>query len=79
MVHAWSLDDCPEALVPENHASLNKWWDAMLVGADKSTKKAQSGKLLYVIWNVWKERNRRIFQGTRLTYAEVAHLANEDI
>jgi hypothetical protein len=60
-------------------AAVRLWCRKMLVGADKSTKKAQSGKLLYVIWNVWKDRNRRIFQGTHLTYAEVAHLANEDI
>jgi hypothetical protein len=28
---------------------------------------------------VWKEQNRRIFQGVRLTYLEVAHIAHEDI
>jgi hypothetical protein len=36
-----------------------------------------------VAWNVttngWKERNRRIFQGVRKTYMEVAHIAHEDI
>jgi hypothetical protein len=51
----------------------------MLVGADKKTKCSHSGRLLYVIWNVWKERNRRIFQGVRKTYMEVAHIAHEDI
>jgi hypothetical protein len=51
----------------------------MLVGADKKTKRSRSGRLLYVIWNVWKERNRRIFQGVRKTYMEVAHIAHEDI
>jgi hypothetical protein len=51
----------------------------MLVGVDKRVKHSRSGRLLYVIWNVWKERNRRIFQGVRLTYLEVAHIAHEDI
>jgi hypothetical protein len=51
----------------------------MLVGADKKTKRSRSGRLLYVIWNIWKERNRRIFQGVRKTYMEVAHIAHEDI
>jgi hypothetical protein len=51
----------------------------MLVGADKKTKRSRSGRLLYVIWNVWKEQNRRIFQGVRKTYMEVAHIAHEDI
>jgi hypothetical protein len=51
----------------------------MLVGVDKRVKCSRSGRLLYVIWNVWKEQNRRIFQGVRLTYLEVAHIAHEDI
>jgi hypothetical protein len=51
----------------------------MLVGADKKTKRSRSGRLLYVIWNVWKERKRRIFQGVRKTYMEVAHIPHEDI
>jgi hypothetical protein len=57
---------------------MNDWWDAMLVEADKKTKRSRSERLVYVIWNVWKERNRRIFQG-RMTYVEVAHIAHEDI
>jgi BarA-like signal transduction histidine kinase len=32
-----------------------------------------------VLWNAWKERNRRIFTGKRLTYVEVAAIAKEDI
>jgi hypothetical protein len=51
----------------------------MLADADKNTKRSHSGRLLYVIRNIWKERNRRIFQGVRKTYMEVAHIAHEDI
>jgi hypothetical protein len=72
-------DTCPQALIPGLHATLNDWWEAMLVGVDKRVKRSRSGRLLYVIWNVWKERNRRIFQGVRLTYLEVAHITHEDI
>lgn len=35
--------------------------------------------LIYAIWNIWKERNRRIFNGTCLTHFEVAALGLEDI
>jgi hypothetical protein len=38
-----------------------------------------SGRLLYAIWNAWKERNRRIFTAKRLTYVEGASIAREDI
>jgi hypothetical protein len=51
----------------------------MMAGADKKTKRSRSGRLLYVIWNIWKERNKRIFQGIRRTYVEVAYIAHEDI
>jgi hypothetical protein len=61
LMHAWSLDPCPQALTPGLHAILNDWWEAMLVGVDKRVKHSHSGKLLYVIWNIWKERNRRSF------------------
>jgi hypothetical protein len=51
----------------------------MLAGADKKTKRSRSGRLLYIIWNVWKEQNRRIFERVCNTYMEVAHIAREDI
>jgi hypothetical protein len=70
LVHTWSLDACPQVVTPYAHATLNDWWDAMLAEADKKTKRSRSGRLLYVIWNVWKERNRRIFQGICRTYVE---------
>jgi hypothetical protein len=34
---------------------------------------------MYVLWNAWKERNRRIFTGHRLTYIDVATIAKEYI
>ncbi|PNT63537.1 hypothetical protein BRADI_4g17095v3, partial [Brachypodium distachyon] len=59
--------------------SLDEWWDASLPRADKVSRRRTSGNLIYVWWNVWKERNRRIFTFARLTYVEVAHLAFEEI
>jgi hypothetical protein len=52
IVHGWSADDYPQALSPGTHTTVNDWWDAMLVGADKKTKRSRSGRLLYVIWNI---------------------------
>jgi hypothetical protein len=51
----------------------------VLVGADKNTKRSRSGNLLYLIRNVWKERNRRIFQDIHKMYIEVTYIAHEDI
>ena len=59
--------------------SISEWWDDMISGKPKKIQKRTSGHLLYVLWNVWKERNRRIFTGKRMTFVEVATLAWEDI
>ncbi|KQJ92811.1 hypothetical protein BRADI_3g00848v3 [Brachypodium distachyon] len=60
-------------------ASVDAWWDASIPHDDKTARRRMSGHLIYVWWNVWKERNRRIFNLTRLTYVEVAYLAFEEI
>jgi hypothetical protein len=51
----------------------------MIKEKPQKEKKRISDRFLYVLWNAWKERNRRIFTGQRLTYLEVASIANEDI
>jgi hypothetical protein len=72
--------------VDDNHAthgtsfmSINDWWDNIIEGKSVAIRRNLSGRFLYVIWNAWKERNRRIFTGHRLTYIEVAAIVKEDI
>ncbi|PNT77166.1 hypothetical protein BRADI_1g58692v3 [Brachypodium distachyon] len=67
------------ATLAPSFASIDEWWDASLPHTDRSAKRRMSGHLIYVWWNAWKERNRRIFNLVRLTYVQVAHLALEDI
>jgi hypothetical protein len=59
--------------------SINDWWDNIIDGKPGSERRRLSGRFFYVIWNAWKERNRRIFTGHRLTYIEVASIVKEDI
>ncbi|KAF7010740.1 hypothetical protein CFC21_025114 [Triticum aestivum] len=58
---------------------ISDWWDSLTTNLPKNDRRRQSGRFLYTIWNIWKERNRRIFNGTRLTHLEVAAIAFEDI
>jgi hypothetical protein len=51
----------------------------LISGKATKEQKRISGRFLYVLWNAWKERNRRIFTGRRLTYLEVADIAKEDV
>ena len=55
--------------------SIEDWWDGGLSDSHANL----SSFLIYVMWNAWKERNRRIFYGKRMTYIEVAHMDYEDI
>ena len=63
----------------QNFPSISEWWDELISGKPKHEQRRTSGRLLYILWNAWKERNRRIFRGQRLTYIEVADIAKEDI
>jgi hypothetical protein len=38
----------------------------------KAGSKAVHGTLMYVVWNLWKERNRRIFENEHKTTQQVA-------
>jgi hypothetical protein len=38
-----------------------------------------NGMVIYIFWNIWKERNRRIFNSTSETVLQVAARINDDI
>jgi hypothetical protein len=35
--------------------------------------------LIYIVWNIWKEMNRRIFENEHQMVEQVTYLAKEDI
>jgi hypothetical protein len=76
-VQSWDNAD----LGPHSQSFLTTtdWWDILIMGKPMKDQRQISGRLLYVIWNAWKQRNRRIFTGQRLTYIEVASIAREGI
>ena len=47
-------------------------------GAQTGTQ-AVNGILIYIVWNLWKERNRTIFENAHMTAQQVTSLAKEDI
>jgi len=38
-----------------------------------------NGVVIYIAWNLWKERNRRIFENVHKTAQQVASMTKEDI
>ena len=54
---------------------MSDWWDKTLNSQSKQVRKRRSGRIIYTIWSIWKERNRRVFTRQSLTHREVAALA----
>jgi len=45
----------------------------------RSERRRLNGVLIYTFWNIWKERNRRIFTNTHETTMQVASRTKEGI
>jgi hypothetical protein len=59
--------------------STREWWHEIQTRCIGPGKKVSISTAAYVVWNVWNERNRRIFQDKRLSPKEVAGRVREDI
>ncbi|RCV40584.1 hypothetical protein SETIT_9G066500v2 [Setaria italica] len=49
------------------------------LAASKEKRRALAAVLIYTCWNLWKERNRRIFEGIQATPQRVFSLIKEEI
>ena len=59
--------------------SIYSFWLRCRRKFDKNQRKEVDGILIYFWWNIWKERNRRIFQQHSLQPIQVASLCKDDI
>ncbi|KAF8688822.1 hypothetical protein HU200_042153 [Digitaria exilis] len=41
-----------------------EWWSSSLHGQGKKMKQNIAAMLIYTAWNIWRERNRRVFDGS---------------
>ncbi|RCV14989.1 hypothetical protein SETIT_3G023000v2 [Setaria italica] len=54
-------------------------WRVSVNSAPKEKRRALAAILIYTCWNLWNERNRRIFQGTCSTPLRVLSLIKEEV
>ena len=70
----------PLAVQIANTAStVWEWWGKISRGKEDDQKKKRVTASAYVVWHVWKERGRRIFQDEVMTATAVASLIRADL
>jgi hypothetical protein len=63
----------------EEPSKMIQWWEESQDRIQKSERRRFNGVVIYTIWNIWKERNRRIFNGVFEMAVQVASRVKEDI
>ncbi|RCV27893.1 hypothetical protein SETIT_5G361500v2, partial [Setaria italica] len=65
--------------VPLAGSELQTWWCSSINAAAKEKRRATTAVLIYTAWNLWKERNRRIFDGIQCSELQVFFFIKEEI
>jgi len=58
---------------------IEDWWNRSLVLLPVAQKRSVAAILMYTCWNLWKERNRRVFDQKCLQPHEVVQLIKEEV
>ena len=64
LVHIWTGGLIS---IPEPGITVQDWWNSSIQAAGAQDRSRVAAILIYTAWNVWNERNRRIFNGTSLS------------
>jgi hypothetical protein len=73
---SWMGHHDPQTTPPR---TLHGWWKRMRRLAARSNRRAFKGLILHFWWNIWKERNIRVFQNTSKGIDEVATLIRTEV
>lgn len=73
-------DLLPEVARSASHADcIPLWWRKLQSSAMLTERKKAVIVGAYVVWNIWKERNNRIFHGKKAEVPAVKSLIDEDL
>lgn len=65
--------------VPVHDISMENWWNLSLRGLPKKLKQKVASLLIYTAWNIWKERNMRVFKGLASLPHRILSIIKEEI
>jgi hypothetical protein len=65
--------------VPSRSADLEGWWNASVSGKPKAEARTIAAMLIYTAWNLWKERNRRVFEGASQSPEGILAMIKEEV
>jgi hypothetical protein len=57
--------------LPGYGLEVMEWWEKGLAHLPKKTRRLKAALMIYCAWNIWKARNRKVFDNKSLTPAEV--------
>ena len=63
-----------QSLTPNHNATLGDRWQLAWIGLPGELRRAFDSAVLLATWNLWKERNRRTFDGVSKTPLQLFHL-----
>jgi hypothetical protein len=63
----------------QDPAHFGAWWEETVCKVTKEDRKRFNGLVIYICWNLWKERNWRIFSNAQESALQVASRIKEDI
>jgi len=81
--HVWHLISTWMAGViqvpADQDEGVEAWWNRSMEHLNQAQKRSVAAILSYTTWNIWKERNRRVFQHKSLQPHQVVLLIKEEI
>jgi hypothetical protein len=64
---------------PNGDETMAVWWQQHRANAPSALRKSFDSALMLVTWSLWKERNRRVFDGAHLLPHRLYQLAIEEV